>query len=163
MGGTEKGAESMAERIEMKREEEHAALQMQKEALVRQAVHARRHAYAPYSGFAVGAALLCADGAVYTGCNIECVSYGGTNCAERTALFKAVSEGYRQFSMLAVAGGKKDRTEKELELCPPCGICRQVLAEFCGENFLILLAEGGGWKEYTLGELLPVGFHAELK
>lgn len=139
------------------------ATKSMKRELVEQALRARQRAYAPYSKFLVGAALLCADGSVYTGCNIECASYGGTNCAERTALFKAVSEGHRNFTMLAVAGGYAQEEENSLKCCPPCGICRQVLAEFCGGDFPVLLAEGGSWREYTLGALLPLGFHMEQK
>ena len=95
--------------------------------LLEEALKARKAAYAPYSGFQVGAALLCADGSIYTGCNVENSSYGAACCAERTAFFKAVSEGKRSFRAIAVVGGKKD--EEVLEVCPPCGICRQVMRE----------------------------------
>ncbi len=116
-------------------------------------------AYAPYSGFCVGAALLCADGTVYTGCNIENAAYGVTNCAERTALFKAVSEGQRQFAALAVCGGKNGILTDQL--CLPCGICRQALREFCGEGFTIYVIGDKTVETYTLGELLPHGFGSE--
>ena len=95
--------------------------------LILSALKARENAYAPYSQFLVGAALLCSDGTVYTGCNIENISYSGTVCAERTAIFKAVSDGKREFSKIAIVGGKKGETISAY----PCGICRQVMAEFC--------------------------------
>ena len=98
---------------------------MTDEKLYLLAVKAREHSYCPYSGFAVGAALLTADGTVYTGCNIENAAYGPSVCAERTAFFKAVSEGAAAFSAIAIAGGPKDA--EALELCPPCGVCRQVM------------------------------------
>ena len=119
---------------------------------------ARENAYAPYSGFAVGAALLGADGRVYTGCNVENAAYPVACCAERTALFHAVAEGAREFTAIAVAGGRiGDNAE---ESCPPCGVCRQALAEFCDlETFRVYLAApGGGVEETTLGTLLPRAF-----
>ncbi len=119
---------------------------------------ARENAYAPYSGFAVGAALLGADGRVYTGCNVENAAYPVACCAERTALFHAVAEGAREFAAIAVAGGRVgDNAE---ESCPPCGVCRQALAEFCApETFRVYLAApGGGVEETTLGALLPCAF-----
>ena len=100
--------------------------------LMEEALKARKAAYAPYSGFQVGAVLLCADGSIYTGCNVENSSYGAACCAERTAFFKAVSEGKRSFRAIAVVGGKKDG--EVLESCPPCGICRQVMREFCSSD-----------------------------
>lgn len=113
--------------------------------------------YAPYSHFKVGAALLAADGKIYTGCNIENAAYTPTNCAERTAFFKAVSEGVRGFSAICIVGGKEGVTE---DFAPPCGVCRQVMMEFCDpDTFLIILAKGK--EEYqicTLKELLPQGF-----
>ena len=125
--------------------------------LVALALEARSRAYTPYSGFAVGAALLCSDGTVYQGCNIENAAFGPTVCAERVAVFKAVSEGKREFLGLAVAGGRAG--EEISGLCPPCGVCRQVLREFCGLDFPIYLAkEGGGFEAYTLGQLLPLSF-----
>ncbi len=119
---------------------------------------ARENAYAPYSGFAVGAALLGADGRVYTGCNVENAAYPVACCAERTALFHAVAEGAREFTAIAVAGGRVG--DKAEESCPPCGVCRQALAEFCDlETFRVYLAApGGGVEETTLGALLPRAF-----
>ena len=119
---------------------------------------ARENAYAPYSGFAVGAALLGADGRIYTGCNVENAAYPVACCAERTALFHAVAEGAREFTAIAVAGGRVgDKAEAS---CPPCGVCRQALAEFCDlETFHVYLAApGGGVEETTLGALLPRAF-----
>lgn len=116
-------------------------------------------AYAPYSGFFVGAALLCSDGAVFTGCNVENAAFSPTCCAERTAVFKAVSEGHRSFSGIAVAGGKGGRIT---DFFMPCGVCRQVLREFCGDAFPVLVAGANGEvREYRLSELLPAGFGAE--
>lgn len=132
------------------------SLQEQKE-LVQVALRAREQAYAPYSGFAVGAALLTKSKKVYTGCNIEFISYSPTNCAERTAVFKAVSEGEKQFLAIAIVGGKQG--EPVTEYCPPCGVCRQVLAEFCTPDFQILLGvETGDCKVYSLKDLLPEPF-----
>ena len=125
--------------------------------LMEEARRAREAAYAPYSGFHVGAALLCEDGSVYTGCNVENASYGAANCAERTAFFKAVSEGKRNFRAIAVVGGEKDAAH--LEPCPPCGICRQVMQEFCGEEFVIVLGNDGvDYETHTLGEIFPLPF-----
>ena len=120
------------------------------------ATHAKQGAHAPYSGFTVGAALLCADGRVYTGCNIENASYTPTVCAERVAFFKAVSEGQRRFTAIAVAGGAGNAP------CPPCGVCRQVMAEFCSAEFAVILSDGkDGCRRYTLAQLLPLGFSAD--
>lgn len=126
--------------------------------LIRLALEARKKAYTPYSNYMVGAALLCKDGTVYTGCNIENASYTPTNCAERTAFFKAVSEGQRDFDCIAVVGGKHD--SKELPFAYPCGVCRQVMMEFCDPtSFKILVASSqDNYKEYLLKELLPEGF-----
>lgn len=124
--------------------------------LIRQAVNAREYAYAPYSGFKVGAALLCRNGNVYTGCNIENAAYTPTNCGERTAFFKAVSEGEREFTRIAIVGGK----DGEMSAPSPCGVCLQVMAEFCeAEEFEVVMAESE--EDYTvkrLIELLPYGF-----
>lgn len=121
------------------------------------AVKMRERSYAPYSHFRVGAALLAKDGTVFTGCNIENASYGACNCAERTAFFKAVSEGVKQFTAIAIAGGPEGA--EELDFCPPCGICRQVMEEFCGPDFRIILGNSAGErKALTLAELLPYGF-----
>ena len=128
---------------------------MTAEKLISLAVEAMGKAYAPYSGFQVGAALLCSDGTVFTGCNIENAAYSPTNCAERTAIFKAVSEGRKDFTAIAVCGGKGG---KITNLCTPCGVCRQVLSEFCKEDFPIYLAHKDGYKTLTLGDLLPYSF-----
>ena len=131
---------------------------MDREKLGRLALEARNNAYAPYSHFTVGAALVTKTGKVYTGCNIENASFSPTNCGERTAFFKAVSEGEREFAAIAIAGGKAG--EEPENPCPPCGVCRQVMAEFCDpEAFEILLATKNGVKEvYLLKELLPQSF-----
>lgn len=132
------------------------ALQEQKN-LVQAALRARQQAYAPYSGFLVGAALLTKSKNIYTGCNIEFISYSPTNCAERTAVFKAVSEGETAFAAIAIVGGKQG--EPVTQYCPPCGVCRQVLAEFCTPDFPILLGvEEGDIQMYTLKDLLLVPF-----
>ncbi len=127
------------------------------EQLIGAALTARATAYAPYSHYTVGAALLARDGTVYCGGNIENASYGATNCAERTAFFKAVSEGRRDFQAIAVAGGMEGQAAAEYAY--PCGICRQVMQEFGGEDFRIYVARSvEDYREYTLGDLLPCGF-----
>ena len=132
---------------------------MDKQELVDLAVQAMQNAYAPYSGFKVGAALLTTGGKVYLGCNIENASYSPTNCAEQTAFFKAVSEGERSFSSIAIVGGKDGVIDNT---CSPCGVCRQVMAEFCvPDTFAIILGKQNGYEEYTLGELLPLGFYKD--
>lgn len=123
--------------------------------LMQQAIQARKASYSPYSGFKVGAALLCKNGKVYTGCNIENAAYTPTNCAERTAFFKAVSEGEREFSAIAIVGGKG---ETPAEFCAPCGVCRQIMAEFCDGDFRILLGTIDNISVHTLEELLPHSF-----
>ncbi len=129
---------------------------MTREDLCAAAIEAMGKAYAPYSGYKVGAALLTADGKVYTGCNIENASYTPTICAERTAIFKAVSEGEREFAMLAVCGGKDGVITGAF---PPCGVCRQVMAEFCAKDMPILIVTGeGSHTAVSLGELLPYAF-----
>lgn len=129
---------------------------MTAEKLVELATEAMMKAYAPYSGYFVGAALLTRAGKVYTGCNIENAAFGPTNCAERTAFFKAVSEGEREFAAIAVVGGKGGEITG---IFPPCGVCRQVMQEFCGPDFLIHMGrENGGVETVTLAELLPYGF-----
>ncbi len=126
--------------------------------LISAALDARENAYAPYSNFFVGAALETADGKIYTGCNIESASFSGTVCAERVALFKAVSEGETKFSAIAVVGGGEDGTN---DYCAPCGICRQVLSEFCDDDMIVILArELDDYEETTLGELLPRAFRS---
>lgn len=127
------------------------------EKLIEAAMQARGLAYAPYSHYAVGAALLSADGSVYCGCNIENSSYGATNCAERTAFFKAVSKGQREFTAIAIVGGREG--QEPVEYAHPCGICRQVMQEFCERDFRIYVGRSKeDYREYTLGELLPFGF-----
>ena len=116
---------------------------------------AREKSYSPYSGFAVGAALLCRDGEVFTGANIENASFSPTVCAERVAIFSAVHAGERDFCAIAISGGK---TEEEGEFCPPCGVCRQVMTEFCGGDFRIVLGDGKEIKTYTLADLMPLSF-----
>lgn len=123
--------------------------------LMKLAVEARKASYSPYSHFKVGAALLTKSGKTYLGCNVENAAYTPTNCAERTAVFKAVSEGEREFSAIAIVGGSG---EEPAEFCAPCGICRQVLAEFCGQDFRVLLGTPNSFKAYTLSELLPFSF-----
>lgn len=128
------------------------------EELIEMALEARMLAYAPYSNFKVGAALLGKSGVVYKGCNVENASYSATNCAERTAIFSAVAEGQKEFEAIAIVGGKEDA--EELEFCAPCGVCRQVMREFCvPEKFQIILAKNKtDYKVFTLEELLPMSF-----
>ena len=128
---------------------------MERTELIEKAKQAMEKAYAPYSGFQVGAALLCADGSIYTGCNIENASYSPTICAERTAFAKAVSEGKRAFTAIAVCGGKEGVITGR---CTPCGVCRQVMAEFCKEDFQVLLVKPDGYELRTLAQLLPDSF-----
>ena len=129
---------------------------MQPEQLIQLAKEAMGHAYAPYSGFHVGAALLCRDGTVYQGCNIENSAYGPTNCAERTAFFKAVYDGHRDFNAIAICGGKGGTITG---FTPPCGVCRQVMKEFCADDFLIyVIGPEDAYETYTLAQLLPSGF-----
>ncbi|MBO5790248.1 MAG: cytidine deaminase [Clostridia bacterium] len=124
--------------------------------LVQKAIEAREKSYAPYSDFSVGAALLCADGTIYTGANIENASFTPTVCAERVAFFSAVHDGHKEFSAIAVVGGKSG---KEIdELCPPCGVCRQVMSEFCKGDFKIILSDGKKVQALTLDDLLPYRF-----
>lgn len=126
--------------------------------LIKKALEAWKFSYSPYSGFQVGAALLTKTGKIYTGCNIENAAFSPTNCAERTAFFKAVSEGEREFAAIAIVGGR--RAAGAAEFCAPCGVCRQVMAEFCDpEHFRIILGrEDLEYQEYTLADLLPRGF-----
>lgn len=131
---------------------------MNNSELILLALEARKMSYSPYSGFSVGAALLCADGTVYQGCNIENSAFSPTNCAERTAFFKAVSEGKRDFLKIAVVGGDSDDVVPQ-NYCPPCGVCRQVMKEFCSEDFEIIIAKNTDeYKVMTLAELLPESF-----
>ena len=131
---------------------------MTKELLAAMAKEAMERAYSPYSGYKVGAALLCKDGSVSTGCNVENASFSATNCAERTAFFKAVSEGKTEFIAIAICGGKDGVIEG---LFPPCGVCRQVMREFCGDDFEIYLLKADRIETYTLGQLLPMSFRPE--
>lgn len=128
---------------------------MDYKSLMAKAQEARKFSYSPYSHFQVGAALLCKNGKVYTGCNIENAAYSSTNCAERTAIFKAVSEGEREFEAIAIAGGREN---EESGFCAPCGVCRQVIAEFCDKDFKIVLGDSNKVEAYTLAELLPLSF-----
>lgn len=125
--------------------------------LIDRAIEGMSYAYTPYSGFRVGAALLTESGKLYTGCNIENAAYTPTNCAERTAFFKAVSEGERHFAAICIVGGKDG---KLADYTSPCGVCRQVMMEFCEpEQFKIILAiSREEYRIYTLKELLPEGF-----
>ena len=132
---------------------------MTPEALVQEAMQAMQNAYVPYSGFKVGAALLTKAGKVYRGCNIENAAFGPSNCAERTAFFKAVSEGERDFAAIAVVGGKDGVVT---DIFPPCGVCRQVMQEFCAPDFMIYMGRGdGSYEPVRLDALLPYGFTAE--
>lgn len=117
--------------------------------LMEKAIEAKNNSYSPYSNFKVGAALLTKDGKIYTGCNIENASYSPSCCAERVAFFKAISEGYKDFVAIAISGDK--------EKCYPCGVCRQVMSEFCDDDFKIYIDD----KEYTLKEMLPYSFDLE--
>ena len=126
--------------------------------LIREAGKARERSYSPYSGFRVGAALLTGSGKVYHGCNIENAAYSPSNCAERTAFYKAIYDGEREFEKIAIVGAY---AEGDLDVpCPPCGVCRQVMMEFCDpETFLVILVDGKDKQlEISLKELLPLGF-----
>jgi len=125
--------------------------------LIHSALDARKMSYAPYSGYAVGAALLTDGGKVYQGVNIENASYGATNCAERTAFFKAVSEGERSFKAIAIVGGLIG--EEPVDYAYPCGVCRQVMQEFTDNDFCVIVAKSvSDYQLYKLDELLPYGF-----
>ncbi|AKL95785.1 cytidine deaminase Cdd [Clostridium aceticum] len=127
---------------------------MEYKILVKEALEAQKYAYAPYSHFPVGAAVLTKSGRIYRGCNIECASYGGTNCAERTAIFKAVSEGERDIEAIAVVGAADEYTF-------PCGICRQVIVEYGKDIKLIIGKTEEDYKVFTIEELLPNSFSPE--
>lgn len=131
--------------------------------LIKQAFEAQKASYSPYSNFQVGAALLTKSGKIYKGCNIENAAFTPTNCAERTAFFKAVSEGETEFSAIVVVGSPEGTKDEDREYCAPCGVCRQVMAEFCDlENFKVILAKSeDDYKEYTLNEILPLAFTKE--
>ena len=123
--------------------------------LIELANKALENSYSPYSKFKVGAALLCKDGTVFSGCNVENASFGATNCAERTAIFSAVANGHRDFSKIAIVGTSDGNIN---QFTPPCGMCRQVLSEFCGEHFKIILFNGKNIKTFTMNEILPYPF-----
>ena len=132
---------------------------MTPEKLIELAKEAMTHAYVPYSGYKVGAALLCADGTVYQGCNIENASFTPTICAERSAFFKAVYDGHRDFTAIAVCGGRDGVITGAF---PPCGVCRQVMREFCGDDFMVYMAGAGDCYEgYPLVEMLPHSFSSQ--
>lgn len=136
---------------------------MTHEELVKKAYEAQSYSYCPYSGFQVGAALLTQNGKVYTGCNIENAAFSPTNCAERTAVFKAVSEGETKFQAIAIVGNKKGAPEEEWEFCTPCGVCRQVMLEFVDpQTFEILLGKGKEIRKFTLSQLLPESFSPSM-
>ena len=126
-----------------------------KEQLISMAKQAMENAYAPYSGYRVGAALLATDGRIFTGCNVENAAYSPTMCAERVAFGKAVSQGCREFAALAVCGGKDGEINQK---CTPCGVCRQVISEFCKGDFPIYITDGTTIEVRTLAQLLPEGF-----
>ena len=128
---------------------------MTPEKLCELAKEAMTHSYSPYSGYKVGAALLCKDGTVYTGCNIENAAYTPTICAERTAIFKAVYDGHRDLVAIAVCGGKDGIITGSF---PPCGVCRQVMREFCGDDFAIYIVRPDGYETVALAQLLPYSF-----
>ena len=131
---------------------------MSPEQLIEKAKEAMQHAYEPYSGYKVGAALLCADGTVYGGCNIENASYSPTNCAERTAFFKAVYDGHRDFVAIAVVGGKDGVITGAF---PPCGVCRLGMREFCTDDFMIYVGgKDDSYQALTLAQILPYSFSA---
>ncbi len=127
-------------------------------ALIDKALEALKNSYSPYSEFRVGAALLCKSGRVYIGCNVENAAFSAGICAERSAVSAAVSQGETEFSALCVVGGRNGQI---IDFCPPCGICRQTLIEFCGDDFRILLFDGKDIKTLTLGELLPHHFGSD--
>ena len=123
--------------------------------LMEAAARAREFSYSPYSNYCVGAALLAEDGRTFTGCNVENAGLSATNCAERTAIFKAVSEGARRFAAIAVVGGRRGEISP---FCAPCGVCRQVLVEFCSPDMPVILGTPEDFQVHTLGELLPFSF-----
>lgn len=133
--------------------------------LIEHAIKAREKSYAPYSNYKVGAALLASNGQVITGCNVENASYGATNCAERTAIFKAVSEGITEFHAIAIVGGTADNNDNTNfpDYAFPCGVCRQVMKEFCENNFEIIVAKSiNEYQAFLLADLLPYGFGGKL-
>lgn len=131
---------------------------MTEKQLIEMAIDAMNNAYVPYSGFKVGSALLCKSGRVYTGCNIENASFSPTVCAERTAIFKAISEGEKDFEKIVVVGGRDGAIT---DFCTPCGVCRQVISEFCDDDFPIILYNGRESKTMKLAQMLPYRFRLE--
>ena len=131
---------------------------MEIKTLIQTAIDALPNSYVPYSRFHVAAALLCKDGTVYTGNNIENASYTPTVCAERCAFFKAVGDGKREFEAIVICGGLHGVIT---DYCPPCGVCRQVMREFCGDDFLIYMITPEGCEAHTLAEILPFSFSAQ--
>lgn len=131
--------------------------------LIEKAFEAQEFSYVPYSNFCVGAALLAKNGKIYSGCNIENASFTPTNCAERTAFFKAVSEGVKEFEAIAIVGNKKGIQKGQGDFCPPCGVCRQVMREFCNpQTFQVILAASKEtYRIFKLEELLPMSFGPE--
>ena len=128
---------------------------MEYKDLMEKALDARKFAYAPYSHYSVGAALLSVSGKVFTGCNIENATFTPTTCAERTAFFKAISEGEKNFEALAIVGGKEGESPS---FCAPCGVCRQVIAEFCDKDFKLVLGTPDNFGVYRLDDVLPFAF-----
>lgn len=131
---------------------------MDKKLLIRKAIEAMGNSYSPYSKFRVGAALLTKSGKIFTGCNIESVAFTPTVCAERTAIFKAVSEGETEFEAIAVIGGLGDGMDTSDNYSGPCGVCRQVMLEFCDDLLIILAKSEDKYQEHTLKELVPLSF-----
>lgn len=130
---------------------------METTGLIKKTIENLKNSYSPYSGFAVSAVLLCRDGSIYTGVNIENAAYSASVCAERSAFIQAVNEGKREFDKIIICGGHDGRIS---DYCPPCGVCRQVMREFCNpDSFKIILAKSeDDWREFTLEEMLPLGF-----
>lgn len=128
--------------------------------LIKEAYEAQKFSYSPYSNFQVGAALLGKSGKIYKGCNIENAGYTPSNCAERTAFFNAISEGEKEFLAIAIVGNLKNAKEDEKDYCAPCGVCRQVMTEFCNlKDFKVIMAKSEEeYREYTLDQLLPLAF-----
>ncbi len=125
--------------------------------LVREAYEAQKFAYAPYSNWVVGAALLTKEGKIYRGCNVENSAFSPSNCAERTAIFKAVSEGDRNFAAITIVGNDKNTEIGKGDFCPPCGVCRQVMTEFCDGDFEVILAKGyDDFEVYKLNDVMPL-------
>lgn len=132
---------------------------MKNTELMQRAREARKRAYCPYSGISVGAALLTADGKVYSGANIENAAYSPSVCAERVAIFKAIEAGERSFRAIAVVGGRLEGDD--VDGFAPCGVCRQVMAEFCSDDFRILLKDRDAVSEHRLSDIFPIGFSKE--